>query len=72
MYRCSTCHRPIGVFLGSNGKPELFKCPYSGRVSHTIPELPIVRKAPKVRKDIAGEDLSARATKRKREEHAQG
>lgn len=29
-YICSSCRRPIGIMLGKDGKPELFKCPNRG------------------------------------------
>lgn len=49
----------------------MFKCPYSGRVAHCIPDRPLARTTGKPRKDVAGEDISARAVKRKRESDAQ-
>lgn len=64
MYKCSECMRTMGAMLDSRGKPELFKCPYSGRVAHTIPQFPVRRKPLKLNKSFAAEDISRRATKR--------
>ena len=62
-YKCSTCFKPMGVMLDRKGKPELFKCPYSGRVSYTIPERPVIRDTPPLPKWLIPEDLSRRAVK---------
>lgn len=36
MFRCSECRKPIGLMVDPKGKPELFKCPHSGRVASAI------------------------------------
>lgn len=64
-YQCSECRRPMGAMLDRKGRPELFKCPYSGRVAHTIPEHPPQRKTIKPNKSLATEDLSRRASRNK-------
>lgn len=46
MYKCSECSRAMGIMLGLNGTPELFRCHVTGRVAHTIPKLPISRTTP--------------------------
>lgn len=38
MFRCSECRKPIGLMVDPKGRPELFKCPRSGRVGHMVDE----------------------------------
>lgn len=65
MYKCSECFRPVGAMLDAKGKPELFKCPHSGRVAQAIAQVTLPRKPIKRNKMFEAEDISARATKRK-------
>lgn len=43
-YFCSECHKPIGLMADKRGKPELFKCPHTGRVAR--PQQPVKRDTP--------------------------
>lgn len=65
-YKCSACGRAIGAMLDKKGKPELFKCPNTGRVAHTIPKEPQTRTPLALPKWLEPEDLSHLAKKRKK------
>lgn len=65
-YQCSECSRPMGVMLDMKGRPELFKCPYSGRGASTIPDRPVSRDTPPLPKWLETVDLSTRARRQER------
>lgn len=67
-FRCSSCSRPIGAFFDAKGRPELFKCPHSGAISHCIPDRIEPRKTPSLPKWLEGDDISTRARKRKNQD----
>lgn len=62
MYKCSECRRPVGVMLGRDGRPELFKCHVTGRAAETVPKMPIVRITPPRRSGLR--DLSRQQNRR--------
>lgn len=64
-FRCSECSRPIGAFFDSKGKPELFKCPHSGRIAHCIPDRRVARSTPPLPKWLTPVDISILAKRRK-------
>lgn len=64
-YKCSDCSRPIGAFFDAKGRPELFKCPHTGRVAQCIPDRRQARTTPPLPKWLQPVDISTRAVKRK-------